>query len=219
MRIHRGRPLAVLMCLIFLCLIPNGLIPVGPDGGMVLAKAGKIYYESTIKGIIRADCGRCHSGPTRNLTDYDSLKTYAESGLLETMVQGPMRRFAGNDAGTILTWIRDGAPEKPKAATQARFSQKTGVNNPGCPTPGTGRLTDQPSGQITYDNTIKGVLSKDCLRCHSGPFRNLTTYKNVKMYVDNGLLKTLVLPGGPMHRFSGPDTRPIIAWINRGAPQ
>lgn len=194
---------------------------IGTDegAGVVLAKGGGAYYEPAIKGIIRADCGRCHSGPTRNLMDYDSLRAYAESGLLGTMVQGPMRRFAGNDAGKILTWIQDGAPEKPNAAARARFSQKTVVNNPGFPNPGTGRLMDMPRGQITYGNTIKGVLSKDCQRCHSGPFRNLTTYKNVKMYVDNGLLKTLVLPGGPMHRFAGPDTRLIIAWINGGAPQ
>ena len=216
MRVHRRRPLTVLLCLIFLCLIINIHIPAGTDTGVVLAKTGNIYYESTIKGIIRADCGRCHSGPTRNLTDYDSLKAYAESGLLETMVQGPMRRFAGNDAGTIVKWIQAGSPEKPRTAGQARFSQKTGVNNP-CPNPGTGRLTDRPTAQITYNSTIKGVLIKDCLRCHSGPFRNLTTYKNVKMYVDNGLLKTLVLPGGPMHRFAGPDTRLIMAWINSGA--
>ena len=143
--------------------------------------------------------------------DYDSLKAYANSGLLATMVQGPMRRFAGNDAQTILQWIQDGAPEKPSAA-QAQFT-----NTPGCmqgvPPANAG------NGQITYNNTIKHILAKDCLRCHSGPFRNLTTYKNVKLYVDNGLLKTLVRMGGPMHRFAGPDARQIIIWINNGAPQ
>lgn len=188
---------------------------------MIQAKARKIYYENTIKDIIRADCGRCHSGPTRNLTDYDSLKAYADSGLLATMVQGPMRRFAGNDVRTILNWIQDGAPEKPPGA-QARFTDMAGSistapNRPGC-APG-GPPANLPKDQITYNNTIKQILASDCLRCHSGPFRNLTTYKNVKMYVDNGLLKTLVRVGGPMHRFAGPDTRQIITWINNGAPQ
>ena len=170
------------------------------------AKSNRPYYEPTIKGIIQADCGRCHSGPTRNLMDYDSLKTYADTGLLETMVQGPMRRFAGNDVQTIIDWVQQGAPEKPTAKAAAFVQGPRGPNRQG------------PNGQITYSNTIKQVLARDCLRCHSGPFRNLTTYKNVKMYADNGLLKTLVLPGGPMHRFSGPDTREIIAWINSGAP-
>ena len=199
--------------LVFLCcalpvIAATGFVEAQP---MLRAKARKIYYENTIKDIIRADCARCHSGPTRNLMDYDSLKAYADSGLLATMVQGPMARFAGNDAQAILKWIQDGASEKP-AAAPAQFT-----NTPGCvqgaPPANVG------NGQITYNNTIKQILAKDCLRCHSGPFRNLTTYKNVKMYVDNGLLKTLVRVGGPMHRFAGPDSRLIIAWINNGAPR
>jgi hypothetical protein len=190
------------------------------SGKVMLVKAQKTYYENTVKEIIRADCGRCHSGPTRNLTDYDSLKAYADSGLLATMVQGPMRRFAGNDAQTILKWIQDGAPEKP-AVAKAAFTHKPGSNNPVSGGPGCRPgipLANVPNGQITYHDIIKPILAKDCLRCHSGPFRNLTTYENVKMYVDNGLLKMLVMPGGPMHRFAGPDTHQIIAWINNGAP-
>ena len=186
-------------------------------GPITLVKAQAVYYDDTIKRIIRNDCGRCHSGPTRNLTDFDSLKAYAESGMLETMVQGPMRRFAGNDAQTIVDWVQQGAPEKP-AAKAAAFGQGPGANNPVCPNPGTGPGMNQ-AGRITYNNTIKSILAKDCLRCHSGPFRNMTTYQHVKMYVDNGLLKTLVMPGGPMHRFAGPDTREIVAWVNSGAPQ
>jgi hypothetical protein len=151
--------------------------------------------------------------------DYDSLRAYADSGLLGTMVQGPMARFAGNDVQIILTWIRSGAPEKPGATTAAfapghrMVSPHAQMCQPGGP------LSSIPNDQLTYNNAIKFVLATDCLRCHSGPFRNLTTYKNVKMYVDNGLLKTLVQVGGPMHRFAGPDSRLIIAWINNGAPR
>lgn len=194
---------------------------VNQAGPITLVKAQRLFYDDTIKGVIRNDCGRCHSGPTRNLMDYDSLKAYADSGLLATMVQGPMRRFAGNDVQTIVDWVQQGAPEKP-AAKAAAFGQGPGADNPVCPNPGTGPgtpLQQVPNGPITYNNTVKYILAKDCLRCHSGPFRNLTTYRHVKMYVDNGLLKTLVMPGGPMHRFAGPDTREIVAWVSSGAPQ
>ena len=193
----------------------------GENGSGTWAFAGGtgIYYESQIKQIIRADCGRCHSGPTRNLTDFDSLKAYADGGLLQTMVQGPMRRFAGNDVDTIVKWIEAGAPEKPNAPTPAGFFRNAPVNTPLCPKSGTNGAAASEGTKPTYTGTIKDVLAKDCLRCHSGPFRNMTTYKNVKMYVDNGLLKTLVLPGGPMHRFAGPDTRLFIDWINNGAPR
>jgi hypothetical protein len=183
-----------------------------PPSSLALAKANQIYYENTIKNIIQADCGRCHSGVSRNLMDYDTLKAYADSGLLGTMVQGPMRRFAANDADAILTWIANGAPEK-SSLTTAKFG-----GGPAPCTPG-GQPLQTPDGRITYSNTIKTLLAHDCLRCHSGQFRNLTTYENVKIYVDNGLLKTLVQRGGPMHRFSGPDSRYIIAWVDSGAPQ
>ena len=203
-----------------LCGIYHLFILLVIPAGAIRAEGAPPDYEQNIKGIIRKDCGRCHSGLTRNLMDYDSLKTYADTGMLETMVQGPMRRFAGNDAQTIIDWVRQGAPEKSGAKTAA-FIPGQGGNRPVCPVPGTGQAAPyhpNAGGQITYGNTIKRVLAKDCLRCHSGRFRNMTTYQNVKLYVDNGLLKTLVLPGGPMHRFAGPDTRRIMAWLNAGAP-
>lgn len=206
-------------------MAPAGNLNQGPGvkrtDPITLVKAHKVYYENSIKRIIRNDCGRCHSGPTRNLMDYDSLQAYADNGMLATMVQGPMRRFAGNDARTILTWVQQGAPEK-SPAKAAAFNQGPGGDAPPGPAPGAGpggRRQQSPNGRITYNNTIKHILTKDCLRCHSGRFRNMTTYKHVKMYVDNGLLERLVMPGGPMHRFAGPDTRLIVTWIHSGAPQ
>ena len=191
----------------------------GPDLPLIWAAAQKIYYEPTIKNIVRADCGRCHSVASRNLMDYDSLKTYASSGMLGAMVQGTMSRFAGGDTKTILSWIKSGAPEKPPGK-QAHFffsPDQADPRRPRCPQGGA--PAGVTAGNITYHNTIKYILAGDCLRCHSGQFRNLTTYKNVKMYADNGLLKTLVRLGGPMHRFAGPDSRQIIAWVNNGAPR
>ncbi|MBF0396286.1 MAG: hypothetical protein HQK78_05910 [Desulfobacterales bacterium] len=178
------------------------------------AAKNQVYYEPTIKNIIMTKCSNCHSGATRNLMDYDSLKAYADSGLLSNMVQGPMYRFAGNDAQTIVDWVNNGAPEKPTAGNQVNFVRVFGRQ--GCPM---GTQSNIPLNQITYTNTIKDVLNRDCLTCHSGQFRNLTTYKNVKMYADNGLLKQLVQIGGPMHRFAGPDSQLIIAWVNNGAPR
>lgn len=183
---------------------------------MIPAAAKAVYYEPTIKNIINNDCAQCHSGPSRNLMDYDSLKMYADTGLLATMVQGPMSQFAGNDAPTIVTWAQNGAPEKSPAI---RVFFRSGGNCPqGQMSPGAMGMQEQ-QGPVTYNNGIRQILAKDCLRCHSGPFRNLTTYDNVKVYVDNGLLKSLVSIGGPMHRFAGPDSHAIIAWIDSGAPQ
>ncbi len=178
-----------------------------------------VYYEPEIQNIIRNDCGRCHSGVTRNLMDYDSLKTYADSGLLAAMVQGPMARFAGGDAQTILGWIDQGAAEKP-TGQKVQFLTSPGRAGPKSVRTGPGVPTGNIGGElITYNNTIQYILKQDCLRCHSGRFRNLTTYENVKRYADNGLLASLVQLGGPMHRFAGPDSRLIITWVHQGAPQ
>ncbi|KPA19040.1 magnetosome protein Mad1 [Candidatus Magnetomorum sp. HK-1] len=199
--------------IVFLCLCLQSFIAFAQNPNQ-----SQVYYDPTIKNIIRNDCARCHSGVTRNLMDYDSLKAYADNGLLEAMVLGPMSRFAGNDQQKILDWVKNGAPEQPGAA-----ANKVGFfsfpHHPaacmGQPAP----WANTPPNKITYTNTIKFIVAKDCLQCHSGQFRNLTTYSNLKFYVDNGLLKLLVQPGGPMHRFAGPDTQYIMAWIKNKAPK
>ena len=96
-------------------------------GRHAVGRDRKVYYDPTIKDIIMADCARCHSGLTRNLTDFDSLKMYADSGMLAAMVSGTMRRFAGNDAQTIIDWVDQGTPEKPGGAA-ANFM--TGLRGP-----------------------------------------------------------------------------------------
>ena len=179
--------------------------------------ANPVYYEPTIKNIVANRCGRCHSVSTRYLMDYDSLQFAAQSGILKTMIQGPMRRFAGRDTQTILNWIDNGAPEKPNAKQAGFFTNQGG---PACQGPvGSAPWTTMPANKLTYKNSIQYILAKDCLQCHSIPFRNLTTYSNVKIYVDNGLLKNLIQPGGSMHRFARQDSKYIIAWINNGAPK
>ncbi len=80
---------------------------------------------------------------------------------------------------------------------------------------------DKPNAvnTITYTNTIAGIIEVSCSKCHSGPLRNLMTYENVKVYVDNNLLSMLVRLGGPMNRFAGKDAPVIIDWAKNGAPR
>ncbi|MGK5088468.1 hypothetical protein WDW86_12990 [Bdellovibrionota bacterium FG-2] len=80
---------------------------------------------------------------------------------------------------------------------------------------------DKPNAvnTVTYTNTIAGIIEVSCSKCHSGPLRNLMTYENVKVYVDNNLLSMLVRLGGPMNRFAGKDAPVIIDWAKNGAPR
>lgn len=76
------------------------------------------------------------------------------------------------------------------------------------------------TGGMTYSNSIQGIITVNCQRCHSGPIRTLNNYSQVKAYVDNGLLMMMVQPGGPMSRFlSASEANQIIDWIKSGAPQ
>lgn len=76
-----------------------------------------------------------------------------------------------------------------------------------------------PNSNVTYTNTIAGLIEVSCARCHSGPLRNLMTYENVKVYADNGLLPLLVKLGGPMNRFAGKNAQIFIDWAKNGAPR
>lgn len=222
-------PLATLALLLFSAVVglSNEKIAPRPLKPVVPAASAKVYYENTVKRIIRRDCGRCHSGASRSLMDYDSLSAYADSGFLGTMVSpgGPMSRFAGADAQTILDWIDGGALEKPAAPSKSPAAGTAAFTFPGAGAnclPSLSRRpfpVDVPMDRVTYGNTIKYVLARDCMECHSGIFRNLATYERVKYYADNGLLGALVGRGGQMHRFAGPDSKVILGWVANGAPK
>jgi hypothetical protein len=100
-------------------------------------------------------------------------------------------------------------------------------NNSVGPSPAVGSPSlQQPDGfnysntqPITYSNTVAQIVQANCLRCHGGPIRNLSTYDNLKGYADNGLLMMMVQPGGPMSRFlSADEAQKIISWVKAGSP-
>ena len=228
--------------------VAAGAPEAAPAMGATAAAAMQVYYEPTIRDIIRKDCLRCHSGGTRNLRDWDSVRAYAQNGMLEAMVVGSMRRFADQDADIILQWLKNGAPENPPrqgrgakvAAAGQPLQEQAGLTGPGMHQGQGGQGLHQgqgggpgmhqgqggqgggqaaPTGDLTYTGSIEGLLAQDCMRCHMGPFRKMTTYEDVKMYIDNGLFEALIVPGGQMHRFAGPDTKVFLAWVRAGAPR
>jgi hypothetical protein len=72
----------------------------------------------------------------------------------------------------------------------------------------------------SYDATVAPIVSKNCLRCHGGPMRNLSTYQNLKQYAASGLLAMMIQPGGPMSHFLTPAEAQVITdWIAAGEPR
>jgi mono/diheme cytochrome c family protein len=126
----------------------SGWRPLPQTGGVVTAASRNIYYDPTIRNIIQADCAGCHGGAVRNLTDYDNLNAYVQSGMLEAMLQGPMAQFAGNDASIILDWTAAGAPEHAAGkATPAALNRS--IQQPGQAFPNWQRVSVNtcPGGQ------------------------------------------------------------------------
>ncbi len=92
---------------------------------------------------------------------------------------------------------------------------------------GSGRLAGIMSVQattpvaptVTYSDSVRPILVKDCYRCHNGPMRNMATYDAVKGYADNGLLLMMTQPGGPMSRFlSASEYHTLTSWVKNGSP-
>ncbi len=89
-----------------------------------------------------------------------------------------------------------------------------------CPGAAANNAPQSNAQTVTYTNTVQGIIHQNCLRCHGGPIRTLTTYDQVKAYADNGLLLMMTQPGGPMSRFlSAHESHQISAWIKAGAPR
>jgi len=92
-----------------------------------------------------------------------------------------------------------------------------------CPTHSINQHSVNPSTPgsqpIAYSNTVAQIVQSNCIRCHGGPIRNLSTYDNLKAYANNGLLMMMIQPGGPMSRFlSADDAQNIISWVKAGSP-
>jgi len=92
---------------------PFGGQPSAPANPVQQATPQMTTYSNTISGIIQRNCLRCHGGPIRTLKTYDQVKAYADSGLLEMMIQpgGPMSRFlTAHESHQITDWIKVGSP-------------------------------------------------------------------------------------------------------------
>jgi hypothetical protein len=91
------------------------------------------------------------------------------------------------------------------------------------PTPPCARAT--PAAQTTrpaptYDGAVADIVQRNCLRCHGGALRNLSTYQNLQSYAKSGLLMMMIQPGGPMSHFLAPaEAQQIIDWVEAGQPR
>jgi cytochrome c553 len=84
--------------------------------------------------------------------------------------------------------------------------------------------------EITYSNTVAGLLDRSCTNCHGGSFPSggvsLNSYAQAKSNGESGALLGTIKhqsPFSPMpqgsNKWSDADIAKIEAWINNGYPQ
>lgn len=75
---------------------------------------------------------------------------------------------------------------------------------------------------VTYQNTIKPLFDARCLACHGVNSGNgaITNYKQTKLFVDNGKIKSTVITTRSMPEggtLSGDELGQIQCWLDAGA--
>lgn len=198
--------------------------PNGPPGDT--AKNGEICFQRDVLPIVQSNCAKsgCHDVTTRQkgfaFVNYDGVLRGIDPGrpdnseiyekITETrsdkrMPPPPNTPLTSQQIATIRQWILEGA------------------RNTICPPED---VCD--TGTVTYSGTLRPILDKYCIGCHSGtnPPKgiDLTRYADVRTVATDGRLRgvTARLPGYTPMPFGG-DRLPqceidkIAAWINRGA--
>ncbi|MFH1009083.1 MAG: Ig-like domain-containing protein [Candidatus Latescibacterota bacterium] len=67
----------------------------------------------------------------------------------------------------------------------------------------------------TYSADIKPIIDANCLSCHGSSFHPLTTYAQVKVYVDSGTLRQHAQV--EHQAFNATSAQAVIDWIDEGA--
>jgi hypothetical protein len=200
----------------------------GTGGGTVTTgkpcSPDSIYFELSVLPILRSNCALsgCHDAVSREegiiLDSYAntiktggirvnspaSSKIYSSlNSTRERMPPPPMAALSDADKASILKWIQQGA----KNLTCDGVCDST---------------------QTSFKNNILPIVTLQCKGCHSGTAASgggilLSTYAEIKKYVDNGkFLGSLVQsPGYSAMPKSGKlpdcDIRKIRNWIRQGA--
>ncbi|MBI5481362.1 MAG: hypothetical protein HY906_21060 [Deltaproteobacteria bacterium] len=136
---------------------------------------------------------------------------------------------------TMMAGVRVGAAQPSTAAQAAAVAADPTargelVATPGANAPCTrtyarpqtvaGPSVVAPTNAPTYSGSVAEIVSRNCLRCHGGALRNLSTYQNIRSYAQSGLLGMMIQPGGPMSHFLAPAEAPqLLDWVDAGEPR
>lgn len=199
--------------------------PVAPAEGAVCIcpNCGKQIKRQPGVDCSMVVCPNCHSQMTNPVYVGTAGQQVPGGEMLLAGMAGnttPAQRNAGAVAPCPHTHGAVTAPACPSVGGTQQAAPCPGVAGGGLGQPpvGGGFTPAAATPAITYSDTIRPILEKNCYRCHSGPMRNLTSYSSVKSYADSGLLLMMTQPGGPMSRFlSANEYHTLESWSKSGA--
>ncbi len=78
--------------------------------------------------------------------------------------------------------------------------------------------------EVKYDPVVKEIMFNHCITCHGGPAPNagidLSTYENVKYYIESGKLLSRIEnasnPMPPSGLLTNPNRQKIAKWVKDG---
>jgi hypothetical protein len=191
------------------------LPPMGTNGTCICPNCGKTLDRLQGVSCSNATCPVCQSRMTNAILIGRAADT-ANASLVALNQRGANQPTGGG----VVPCPHGGAGG---GGHRGAGNQQAGGGPPAaqapCP-PGGGQTGGATISQgVTYTNTARGIVAKNCLGCHGGPIRNLTTYSKLKAYADNGMLLMMTQPGGPMSRFlTAHEYQQFNQWVKAGAP-
>ena len=202
-----------------ICTIPP--VTPGISGNPSSASGEIVCFQRDILPVLLSSCGTtgCHEATTRregyNITSYASVMTNLvkagspNSSRLYTSIANnnmPPNSYAKLSTAvkdSVFNWIKNGALD----ATCTSSCDTTGV--------------------VTYQNQISGIMSRNCVSCHSGTSAQkgvlLDSYTAVKANLDNGSILsavqgiTLQMPQG--YQITNCELRQLELWKANGGLQ
>lgn len=197
-------------------------IPCSPD---------TVYFQNEILPLLVSHCTQpgCHNSV--DAQDGVILDSYAN--ILGTVEGVTNNNWEENDLMEVLV-LNDPAEKMPPAPNTALTLEEInkiakwiaqGAKNNQC----NEQYGTCDTTQITYTNTIKGVIQAKCFGCHSGSAPqggvNLSNYANVKAvaFNNNKLVSSVTRTANWMpkngQKLDNCTIDKIKAWINDGAPE
>lgn len=190
------------------------------DSNIVTCNHDSVYFANSILPLISSNCAQ--SGCHDQISHVEGLQLYNYVGIMSIVEKGNPNN---SDLYKVINEtapdeIMPPPPSSPLSSVQKALIYKwiqQGAANNFC--------NECDTSNVSYTTHLIPILQDACYSCHSGNSPSggvlLTSYQDLKSYVDNGKLMASIQrtnkPMPPSTALQACSVNKIIAWINSGA--